>query len=87
LSYPIPPNLAHRYLDSRLCPTVTNISINVARLIDLFGISEVANPAAAHGNYDHDERVIEIIAHGIGQTGASPLLEERCSWVETVDVD
>ena len=87
LSYPIPPNSARRYLDSRLCPSVTNVSINVARLIDLFGISEVANPVAAHGNYDHDERVIEIIAHGIGQTGASPLLEERCSWVETVDVD
>ncbi len=87
LSYPIPPNLLHRYVDSRLCPSVTNISINVARPIDFFGIIQVANPAAAHRDYDQDERVIEIIAHGVGHAGVSPLLDERCSWVETVDVD
>jgi len=87
LSYPIPPNLVHRYVDSRLCPSVTNISINVARPIDFFGITQVANPAAAHRDYDQDERVIEIIAHGVGRAGVSPLLDERCSWVETVDVD
>ena len=77
----------HRYVDSRLCPSVTNISINVARPINFFGITQVANPAAAHRDYDQDERVIEIIAHGVGRAGVSPLLDERCSWVETVDVD
>lgn len=87
LSYPIPPNLVHRYVDSRLCPSVTNISINVARPIDLFGIGQFASPTVAHRDYDQDERVIEIIAHGVGHTGVSPLLVERCSWVETVDVD
>ena len=87
LSYPIPANVVGRYVDSRLCPSVTNISINVARPIDFFGISQVANPAAAHSGYDHDERVIEIIAHGIGQAGVSPLLEEGCSWIETVEND
>jgi hypothetical protein len=87
LSYPIPPNLVHRYVDSRLCPSVTNVSINVAQPIDLFGISEVANPAAAHGDYDHDQRVIEIIAHGIGQERVSPLVDESCSWIETVEFD
>ena len=87
LSYPIPPNLARRYVDSRLCPSVTNISINVTQPINFFGISEVANPAAAHSDYDHDERVIEIIAHGVGQAGVSPLLEESCSWIKTVEND
>ncbi len=82
-SYPIPPHLVGGYVDSRLCPSVTNISINVARLIDLFGISQVANPATAHGAYDHDERVIEIIARGIGQKDKSPLIAEGCSWMKT----
>ncbi len=83
LSYPIPPHLVGRYVDSRLCPSVTNISINVARPIDLFGITQIASPAAAHGDYDQDERVIEIIAHGVGQKSQSPLIEEGCSWMRT----
>jgi hypothetical protein len=83
LSYPIPPNEIRRYVDSRLCPSVTNISLNVARPIDLFGFGQVANPAAAHSDYDRDERVIEIIAHGVGQEGTTSLLEEGCSWIET----
>lgn len=87
LSYPIPPDLIGLYVDSRLCPSVTNISVNVARLINFFGISQVANPAAAHSNYDHDERVIEIISHGVGQPGVSPFLEESCSWVRTVETE
>ena len=35
LSYPIPPGLARQGLDSRLCPSVTNVSINVARADEL----------------------------------------------------
>ena len=87
LSYPIPSDLAHRYVDSRLCPRVTNISINVARPVNLFGLSQVANPVSAHGAYDGDERVIDIMAHGVGQGAAWSDLAERCSWIETVEVD
>ncbi len=83
LSYPIPPHLVGRYVDSRLCPSVTNISINVSHPIDLFGITQAVNPAAAHGDYDQDERVIEIIARGVGQKGQSPLVQEVCSWMRT----
>jgi len=87
LSYPIPPELARRYIDSRLCPAMTNVSINVVQPVDLFGISQFANPVAAHGAYDSDERVINIIAHGVGHDAAWPDLTERCSWIETVAVD
>jgi hypothetical protein len=87
LSYPIPPDLARRYVDSRLCPRVTNISINVARPVNLFGLSQVANPVSAHGAYDGDERVIDIMAHGIGEGAAWAELEARCSWIETVEID
>jgi hypothetical protein len=85
LSYPIPPNFADEYLDSRLCPKVTNIAINVAKLISLFGLGEFANPGSAHGDYDHDERVIAMIAHGFGQENAADIVKERCTWLETVD--
>ena len=87
LSYPIPPVLARRYVDSRLCPRVTNISINVARPVNLFGLSEVANPVSAHGAYDNDERVIDIMANGVGQGPDWAELEARCSWIETVEID
>ncbi len=84
LSYPIPPKFADEYLDSRLCPKVTNIAINVAKPISLFGLGEFANPAAAHGDYDHDERVIALIAHGIGQENTADIVKERCTWLETI---
>jgi len=47
----------------------------------------VANPVSAHGAYDGDERVIDIMAHGVGQGAAWSDLAERCSWIETVEVD
>ncbi len=85
LSYPIPPKFADQYLDSRLCPKVTNIAINVAKPISLFGLGEFANPASAHGDYDHDERVIALIAHGFGQENAADIVKERCTWLETTE--
>lgn len=84
LSYPIPPKFANDYLDSRLCPKVTNVAINVTEPISLFGISDFANPAAAHADYEHDERVIALIAHGIGQENTADIVKERCTWLETV---
>jgi hypothetical protein len=85
LSYPIPPKFVDEYLDSRLCPKVTNIAINVAKPISLFGLGEFANPASAHGDYDHDERVIALIAHGFGQENAADIVKERCTWMETTE--
>jgi hypothetical protein len=85
LSYGLPPKFADAYLDSRLCPKITNISINVAKPISLFGLGEVANPAEAHVGYDNDERVIALIAHGIGHEKQAPVSEERCTWLETTE--
>jgi hypothetical protein len=83
LSYPVPPKFADDYMDSRLCPRITNITLNVAKPISLFGLSEVANPLEAHVGYDDDERVIAFIAHGIGHQDQSQIIEERCTWLET----
>ena len=49
------------------------------------GPSGFANPASAHGDYDQDERVIALIAHGFGQENAADIVKERCTWLETTE--
>ena len=84
LSYAIPPKFAEENLDSRLCPRIVNVSINVANVVDLFGLGEFASPAEAHGGYDNDERVIAIIANGVGNPQTADIVRTRCKWLETV---
>ncbi|MGR8941119.1 MAG: hypothetical protein ACU83P_05965 [Gammaproteobacteria bacterium] len=84
LSYGIPPGFSDKYLDSRLCADITNVNINVAKVVDAFGISDLANPLEAHVGYDQDDRVIALIAHGIGTPQASPLIKQRCEFTKTV---
>lgn len=83
-SYAIPPDFLDHHIDSRLCPTLTNVILNVAPLTQLFGLGEVANPMAAHTEYDNDERVIGLIVHGIGHENVAPVVAERCQWMEAV---
>jgi hypothetical protein len=80
LSYSITPDFVDRYLDSRMCPVVTNIHINVATPVSAFGI-EVVNPIAAHGNYNADERVIELITHGNRHLEQNQRLSGRCRMI------
>ncbi len=47
------------------------------------GMAEVANPLDAHTAYDYDERVIGVIAHGIGQDASAQIVKDRCTWLET----
>lgn len=85
LSYGIPAKFAREKIDSRICPKITNIEINVADVTSLFGIGEFSNPADAHNDYDNDEQVIRLIAHGIGHEETPELTMKKCSWVEIVD--
>ena len=85
LSYAIPSGFVDKYLDSRLCTDVTNININVARIINAFNFGKVANPLDAHIGYDTDERVVALIAKGIGNARTAKTVAERCTWVETID--
>jgi hypothetical protein len=82
LSYPIPDRYVRHYVDSRLCPRQVNVTVNVARVADLVGLGEFANPLAAHVDYEDDERVIGLITRGIGQPETTPVVEERCTWLE-----
>ncbi|MDD1612484.1 MAG: hypothetical protein LUQ57_05015 [Methylococcaceae bacterium] len=85
LSYAIPHGFVEKYLDSRLCIDVTNININVATILDAFGLGKFANPLDAHVGYDTDDRVIALIAKGIGNPNTDKLVKDRCRWTETVD--
>ncbi len=85
LSYAIPQKFADTYLDSRLCFEVTNININIAKVFDIFGLGEIANPLEAHVGYDTDDRVVGLIAKGIGGSDTAEIVRERCRWIETID--
>jgi len=85
LSYAIPHGFVDKYLDSRLCIDVTNININVAKIFDAFGLGKLANPLDAHVGYDKDDRVVALIAKGLGNNNTSKIVKERCRWVETID--
>jgi hypothetical protein len=85
LSYAIPQQFGQQRLDSRLCAEITNININVAHVIDLFGMGKFANPLTAHTGYDSDDRVVALIANGIGTNHTSNIVNDRCQWTEYVD--
>lgn len=85
LSYAIPHEFSEKYLDSRLCINVTNVNINVAKVIDAFGIGKMANPMEAHVGYTKDDRVVALIASGIGHAHTAPLVKNKCQWTEITD--
>ncbi len=84
LSYTITEEFMNRYLDSRLCIKTTNININVAEVSSLFGIS-YANPMDAHGAYETDDRVLSLIANGVGNKDTSPIVNKSCRFLSTTD--
>ena len=85
LSYAIPHDFAEKYLDSRLCAKITNVNINIAKILDAFGLAKVANPLTAHTGYDTDDRVIAMIAKGIGSKHTAPLVKQKCEWTQITD--
>ncbi len=85
LSYVLPSGFVDKYIDSRMCVDVTNIMINIAHVFDAFGLGTVANPLEAHIGYDSDDRVIALMAKGIGTTASTKLVGDRCKWIETID--
>jgi hypothetical protein len=83
-SYAIPEGCLANEVDSRVCPTMTNVIVNVSHVMDITGSGDLANPLAAHLDYDNDDRVIGLISGGLG-----PQMKEEvrssCEWLETVD--
>ncbi len=83
MSYPVPDQFASKFIESRLCPSVTNVTINVAAVNSLLGLGDVANPLSAHSGYGADERVGGLLARGAGTPNVAPIVAERCTWRET----
>lgn len=77
LSYSIPSKFENKYIDSRICPEISNILVNVAPLSSIFG-SMNANPLEAHLNYKNDERVINLIIEGISSDTPQASPHEGC---------
>ena len=84
LSYAIPVDYEDKYLDSRLCPEIVNVSVNVVDPISLFGMGEFVNPMAAHDAYEDDERVIGLMVGGMGYDLTDAKVAAGCTWLETV---
>ena len=81
LSWAVPPGYEDQNMDSRLCPSLVNVIINIAEVNTVFGL-ELASPGDAHRGYDNDERVINLLAHGMNNDNPDPMLKERCEWME-----
>lgn len=80
LSYAIPQEFVDKYIDSRICPKVTNVSVNVAPEISAFGVG-IVNPISAHTDYDNSPKVIELIAKGTYDFYQNDVLKDKCHFV------
>jgi len=85
LSYVLQNGFVDKYIDSRMCVDVTNIMINIAHVFDAFGLGTMANPLEAHIGYESDDRVIALMAKGIGTKNTTELVKKRCEWIEMID--
>ncbi len=83
MSYAIPQGFLDEHVDSRICPSLVNVILNVADLVSLLGAGQFANPLTAHSAYDDDDRVIGLITRGIGNDHVDPRVVERCEWMRT----
>lgn len=81
LSYAIPQDFADRYIDSRICPQVTNVSVNVAPEISAFGVG-VVNPISAHTDYDNNLKVINLITEGSYGFRDDAYLKKNCHFIK-----
>jgi len=84
-SYAVSPDYASRYIDSRLCPAVSNVTIQIAEVRNfLLGTSEVANPLVAHSGYEIDSRVLKMLVSGFGKDHGQEEVESRCEFIESI---
>ncbi len=86
LSYPVPLDFTTSQIDSRICPAVTNVSLNIAEQKNLFDAASFANPMTAHSGYMEDDRVIDLIANGMKKNQMTPLVAQKCQWLETATI-
>ncbi len=67
-----------------MCPEVTNVNINIANEISVFGAG-VVNPISAHTEYDNDQRVIQMISYGTSDIKNDKILSQKCRFTRLTD--
>ena len=78
LTYAIPQSFINNYIDSRLCPNISNVIVNVTPVTNLLSAGKFANPLGAHLGYDRNEQVLDLIVNGVnGNTN------NGCNWILT----
>ena len=82
-SYVVKPSFINRNIDSRLCPAVTNVVIEVAHVSKLFGGQAFSNPLEAHTGYEADSRVLKMLVSGFGRSHGQEEPRARCDFIET----
>lgn len=82
LSYAVPEDFVQYGIDSRLCPQMVNVTLNTARVLQVFRGDGFANPLTAHTEYNNDERVIGLMTGGIGQPETTAAVQQRCNWLK-----
>jgi hypothetical protein len=84
-SYAVSPEYVNRYVDSRLCPVVSNVTIQIAQVRSfLLGATELANPLVAHSDYEIDSRVLKMLVSGVGRDQEQEEVKERCEFIESI---
>jgi hypothetical protein len=83
-SYAVTPEYINRHVDSRLCPQVTNVLLQVAPVKSILGLQEVANPETAHTGYETDSRVLKMLVSGFGKTHGQDEPKQRCDFIEAI---
>ena len=83
-SYSVSPEYINRYVDSRLCPQVTNVMVQIARVTSILGLKQVANPSTAHTEYEVDSRVLKMLVSGFGKSHGQDEVKERCKFIEAI---
>lgn len=84
LSYSVPPRFTTEYIDSRICPEMVNVSLNISGVRNLFGAADFADPLGAHSDYLSDDRVLSLIVHGLDRRAMDGIVRDRCAWTELV---
>ena len=83
-SYSIKPDFVNRYVDSRLCPAVSNVTIEVAHITSLFGSQAFASAQKAHSEYEVDSRVLKMLVSGVAGPAGDNEIAERCEFIEAI---
>ena len=86
-SYTVKPAFIDHYVDSRLCPTITNVVIEVAPVTTFLGTQAFANPQSAHTDYDTDSRVLKMLVSGVGTDHGRDEVIDRCRFIEAIPED